>query len=72
MVGEPSFVYNPSSDEFGMITYDRAERSYAVGDKIELIPSHCDPVVNLYNQIYAIRGEQVEAVWPIAARGPSE
>ena len=65
-------MYNPSSDEFGMITYERAERSYAVGDRIEMIPSHCDPVVNLYDQIYATRGEQVEAVWPIAARGPSE
>ncbi len=55
-----------------MITYEKAERSYAVGDRIEMIPSHCDPVVNVYDQIYAIRGEQVEAVWPIAARGPSE
>jgi D-serine deaminase-like pyridoxal phosphate-dependent protein len=72
VVGEPGFVYNPSSDEFGMITYEKAGRSYAVGDKIELIPSHCDPVVNLYHQIYAMRGDQVEAVWPIAARGPSE
>ena len=72
VVGELGFVYNPSSDEFGMITYEKAERSYAVGDKIEVVPSHCDPVVNLYNQVYAIRGEQVEAVWPIAARGPSE
>jgi D-serine deaminase-like pyridoxal phosphate-dependent protein len=72
VVGEPGFVYNPSSDEFGMITYEKVERSYAVGDKIEVIPSHCDPVVNLYGQIYAIRGEQVEAVWPIAARGPAE
>jgi D-serine deaminase-like pyridoxal phosphate-dependent protein len=72
VIGEPGFVYNPSSDEFGMITYEKAERVYEVGDKIEILPSHCDPVVNLYGQIYAIRGEQVEAVWPIAARGPSE
>jgi D-serine deaminase-like pyridoxal phosphate-dependent protein len=72
VIGEPGFVYNPSSDEFGMITYEKAERSYAVGDKIEIIPSHCDPVVNLYDQIYATRGDQLEAVWPIAARGPSE
>ena len=72
VVGEPGFVYNPSSDEFGMITYERVARRYAVGDKIEVIPAHCDPVVNLYDQIYAMRGEQVEAVWPIAARGPSE
>ena len=72
VIGETGFVYNAGSDEFGMITYEKAERSYTVGDKIEIIPSHCDPVVNLYDQIYAIRRELVEAVWPIAARGASE
>ena len=30
---------------------------------------HCDPVVNEYDQIYAIRKDRVEAVWPVAARG---
>jgi D-serine deaminase-like pyridoxal phosphate-dependent protein len=33
--------------------------------------SHCDPVVNLYDSLYAIRGERVEAIWPISARGMS-
>jgi D-serine deaminase-like pyridoxal phosphate-dependent protein len=42
-----------------------------VGDKLEVIVSHCDPVVNLYDQMYAIRGDKVEAVWPISARGMS-
>jgi D-serine deaminase-like pyridoxal phosphate-dependent protein len=41
------------------------------GDKLEVIVSHCDPVVNLYDQMYAIRGDKVEAVWPISARGMS-
>jgi D-serine deaminase-like pyridoxal phosphate-dependent protein len=43
-----------------------------VGDKLELIVPHCDPVVNEYDQIYAIRGGRVEAVWDIAARGKSQ
>ena len=29
---------------------------------------HCDPTVNLYDRIYATRGDKVEAIWPIAAR----
>jgi D-serine deaminase-like pyridoxal phosphate-dependent protein len=72
VVGEPGFVYNASSDEFGVITFDRSERTYAVGDRIEIIPSHCDPVVNQYDQIYGVRNDRVEAIWPISARGPSE
>ena len=70
--GETGMSYTSGSDEFGSLRYeDNASRSYEVGDKLELIVSHCDPVVNLYNQMYAIRDDRVEAIWPIAARGMS-
>jgi 3-hydroxy-D-aspartate aldolase len=72
VVGEREFSYNAGSDEFGVIRYETARKSYAVGDKLELIVPHCDPVVNEYDQLYAIRKERVEAVWPIAARGRSQ
>lgn len=69
--GETGMIYRSGSDEFGSIRYEDSSRIYSVGDKLELIVSHCDPVVNLYNQMYAVRGDVVEAVWPIAARGMS-
>jgi D-serine deaminase-like pyridoxal phosphate-dependent protein len=70
--GESGMSYTSGSDEFGTLRYeDNASRTYSVGDKIELIVSHCDPVVNLYNQMYAIRNDRVEAVWQVAARGMS-
>ena len=69
--GESGMSYTSGSDEFGSIRYDNPSRTYAVGDKLELIVSHCDPVVNLYDQMYAVRNGQVEAVWSIAARGRS-
>ena len=72
VVGERGFTYNAGSDEYGVIRYETAQRSYAVGDKLELIVPHCDPVVNEYDQLYAIRNERVEAVWPISARGRSQ
>ncbi|MFO1311299.1 MAG: hypothetical protein U1F41_04450 [Burkholderiales bacterium] len=34
-----------------------------------LVPGHCDPTVNLYDWIVGMRGERVECVWPVAARG---
>ena len=46
VIGEREFSYNAGSDEFGVIRYETATRSYAVGDKLELIVPHCDPVVN--------------------------
>ena len=72
VIGERDFTYNAGSDEFGVIRYETAQRSYAVGDKLELIVPHCDPVVNEYDQLYAIRKDRVEAVWPISARGRSQ
>lgn len=70
--GESGMTYRSGSDEFGTILYgDDPSRDYKVGDKLEVIVSHCDPVVNLYDQMYAIRGDVVEAVWRISARGMS-
>lgn len=72
VIGEKRFEYNAGSDEFGVIKYETAGRSYKVGDKLELIVPHCDPVVNEYDQMYAIRNDRVEEVWPILARGKSQ
>ena len=69
--GETGMSYTSGSDEFGTLSYEDPSRTYAVGDKLELIVSHCDPVVNLYDRMYAVRNARVEAVWSIAARGMS-
>ena len=72
VAGETGMSYTSGSDEFGTIRYEEnASRTYRVGDKLDLIVSHCDPVVNLYDQLYGIRGDRVEVVWPVAGRGMS-
>jgi len=60
--------YVKASDEHGVLELNGA-RGYAVGDKLKLIPGHCDPTVNLYDYYACIRAGRVEAVWPITARG---
>jgi D-serine deaminase-like pyridoxal phosphate-dependent protein len=72
VIGEPGMDYNAGSDEFGVITFTEASKTYKIGDRLELIVPHCDPVVNLYDQIYGIRKDRVEVVWPITARGRSQ
>jgi D-serine deaminase-like pyridoxal phosphate-dependent protein len=72
VIGEPGMDYNAGSDEFGSITYKEISKSYQIGDRLEVIVPHCDPVVNLYDQMFAIRKDRVEAVWPITARGRSQ
>jgi D-serine deaminase-like pyridoxal phosphate-dependent protein len=45
----------------------------SLGDTVWLVPGHCDPTVNLHDAYVAVRGGlahgQVEAVWPVDARG---
>ncbi|MEQ1881099.1 MAG: DSD1 family PLP-dependent enzyme, partial [Burkholderiales bacterium] len=60
--------YLKASDEHGVLRLP-AGTQVALGDKIRLIPGHCDPTVNLYDWIIGVRGNRVESVWPITARG---
>jgi D-serine deaminase-like pyridoxal phosphate-dependent protein len=32
----------------------------------------CDPSVNLCHRMYCLRGDRVQSVWPIAARGMAQ
>ena len=63
----PGAVYSWAGDEHGRLDLTNVDRDIRVGDRLEFVPPHCDPTVNLYNQIHALRGNGVEAVWPVAA-----
>ncbi len=43
----------------------------AIGDRIQLLPSHVDPTMNLHDVVYALEGDDVVGAWLIAARGYS-
>jgi D-serine deaminase-like pyridoxal phosphate-dependent protein len=72
VIGEPGFAYSAGSDEYGTITFETSSKTYKVGDILEVIVPHCDPVVNLYDFMYGIRNGKVESVLPILARGKSQ
>ena len=66
---EPAAVYERASDEHGRIGVSAPTNRLNLGDKVRLVPGHCDPTVNLYDWYVGIRGERVETIWPITARG---
>jgi D-serine deaminase-like pyridoxal phosphate-dependent protein len=73
VIGEPGMEYNAGSDEFGGIRFSSPpSKAYKIGDILELIVPHCDPVVNEYDQMYGIRKDKVEVVWQITGRGKSQ
>jgi D-serine deaminase-like pyridoxal phosphate-dependent protein len=61
--------YARASDEHGKVLVKRPTNRLRIGDKVKLVPGHCDPTVNLYDWYVGVRGSRVEAVWPITARG---
>jgi 3-hydroxy-D-aspartate aldolase len=58
------------SDEHGKLKV-KSGKPPKLGEKIMLIPGHCDPTVNLHDWDVGVRRGRVEALWPIAARGAS-
>lgn len=62
--------YIRASDEHGTMTLSPDAGALGRGDKMMLIPGHCDPTVNLHEWYVGVRGNRVEALWPITARGP--
>jgi 3-hydroxy-D-aspartate aldolase len=58
--------YTHASDEHGWI---EGSPLPALGEKLMLVPGHCDPTINLYDWYVCVRSGRVEALWPITARG---
>ena len=65
--GADDLRYAECSDDHGVIA-DPAGR-LKVGDKLRLVPGHCDPTVNLHDWYVCARGDRVETLWPVSARG---
>jgi D-serine deaminase-like pyridoxal phosphate-dependent protein len=59
------------NDEHATIELPSTSR-LKIGDRVQLIPSHVDPTMNLHDVLYALDGDAVVGVWPISARGHGE
>jgi D-serine deaminase-like pyridoxal phosphate-dependent protein len=63
---ETGAEYSFGGDEHGILKLTNPSRPIELGDRLEFIVPHCDPNVNLYDRLVCLRGDKVEAVWPIA------
>ena len=61
--------YIQASDEHGFVEIAAGAAAPALGEKLLLVPGHCDPTINLYDWYVCARGGVVEALWTITARG---
>jgi D-serine deaminase-like pyridoxal phosphate-dependent protein len=67
--GREGLAYAKASDEHGVLAIAAGAPPPALGERVWLIPGHCDPTVNLYDWIVGVRRARVECVWPVSARG---
>ena len=58
-------------DEHGVLNSEKFKNLVSVGDKVEVIPSHVCPTVNLYDTAYLVSNGKVIRTLPIACRGKS-
>jgi D-serine deaminase-like pyridoxal phosphate-dependent protein len=69
IVGHPGATIARLSEEHGVVTLSPDETGFDVGDRVEIIPNHICPAVNLTDELVIVRDGQVVDRWPVAARG---
>jgi D-serine deaminase-like pyridoxal phosphate-dependent protein len=71
VLGIPGATVTALNDEHATIALPPDSR-VQIGDRIQLLPSHTDPTVNLHDVFYVVDDERVISIWPIAGRGYPE
>jgi D-serine deaminase-like pyridoxal phosphate-dependent protein len=66
---EAGLRYAGASDEHGKLVVEDGGAAPVLGEKLRLVPGHCDPTVDRYDWYVGVRRGRVECLWPVAARG---
>jgi D-serine deaminase-like pyridoxal phosphate-dependent protein len=69
VVEAPECAFHRLMEEHGFVDTRVAEREFSVGDRLRIIPIHVCVAVNLHEQVYGVRKEEVETVWKVEGRG---
>jgi D-serine deaminase-like pyridoxal phosphate-dependent protein len=65
----PGVSYVGASDEHGKLAVAEQAVAPRLGEKLRLVPGHCDPTVDRFDWYVGVRRGRVECLWPVAARG---
>jgi D-serine deaminase-like pyridoxal phosphate-dependent protein len=69
VVEAPGARFHKMNEEHGFVDLAHAEGELGVGDRVHVIPNHVCVAVNLHERVYGVRGDHVEEVWTVDARG---
>lgn len=71
VVGHPDWQILSLSEEHGGAIIP-SEDPARIGDRVEVIPNHICPVVNLFDSMFITQGARVIDQWSVAARGKTQ
>ncbi len=71
ITNKPGLSYDWFGDEHGKVSWNASGQKPELGTVLELIVSHCDPTINLYDRIFVVKDEIVIDCWEISLRGKS-
>jgi len=69
LVEYPAARLHKVNEEHGYVDCSACPSPPTVGEIVHIIPVHTCVVTNLHNQLYGVRGDRVEVIWDVAARG---
>lgn len=69
LLDRPGVTVRAMSEEHGILDLGTSGWRPAVGDRVRIVPNHVCIVVHLADVIAGVRGDDVVASWPVAARG---
>jgi len=69
LVEAPEAVFYQLNEEHGYIDARKCQREFQIGDRLRIVPNHICVAMNLHEQVYGCRRDQVERVWRVEGRG---
>lgn len=69
VLADPEAIFFGVSEEHGHLDVSKSTRQYKLGERLRILPNHICTTVNMHDTIFGVRGENVEKVWTVAARG---
>ena len=69
IVGHATAEITKLSEEHGTVHVPTGMPGLEIGDRVEIIPNHVCPTVNLQDELFVVRNGELIDRWPVAARG---
>lgn len=69
LLDRPEVTVMGMSEEHGLLDLSHTDWRPRVGDRVRIVPNHVCVSVNLHDTVHGVRGERIQTVWPVAARG---